>query len=103
MSWHPIAELVGPMSDGEIASLFGRRSASRGVADDLTGGRCLVELPLVEQDASLRYAAKDAVHRARRLAEWRDSRNSPTCNEARTFSKRRGRPLKRQSVDVLAT
>jgi len=40
-----IVETTGPLSDADVASLFGRNSVLRAAADALTGGRCPVGLP----------------------------------------------------------
>ena len=52
---------VGPLSDAEIASLFGRNSATRARVNARGANLFPYALPPVEKDASLRSAAEGVI------------------------------------------
>ena len=67
--------LVGTPSPAEVAKLWGRKSGLRAAARALGVDQYLPDLPPVEEDESLRNAAKDAARRARKLHAPRSSRS----------------------------
>lgn len=81
-----ISELVGPLSPVEVATLLGRRSTIRAAARDLGVDQFLPEPPPVGEDASLRYAAADALRRARSFSRRRGSKSQCGSRSVHTSS-----------------
>ena len=76
---HPIKrriiELVGPLSDDQVAKMFGRKSRIRLAQHSLGADQWLPDLPPIEKDESLRYEPENEVRRARNLARWKRNKN----------------------------
>ena len=66
--------LVGPLSDEEVANVFGRRSRTRAMAIALGCGPHLPPLPPIDKDMSLLNAARYPGRPRRRHGERRKPR-----------------------------